>query len=303
KRLARQGDAGIEELRRKIAEARAHLSKIPEPGLPHRMVDDLGGTRERLDDLENALLAKDFDAAQESAARALGHAHALELDLAQERQRLERFAASSDKERIARMHEEAKEATPLVREVKEKLDELFAGAGRMNQQQREQAQRLAQRQAQLGQRMEGLQEQARAIGEQAPIFDEESQAAMERARRSMGDAEGKLRGNDPGGALASERSAQEQLQALQRNLEEARERAQQGGGGGGGFPMPMASGGGRGRSGGRGPFDGKEKVAIPGADQYKAPEEFRKEILDAMKKETPEGFQENVRDYYQEIVK
>jgi len=302
-KLARQGDAKFEELRRKIAEARAHLAKIPEPKVPQRVVDDLGGTKERLNDLENALLAKDFDAAQESAARALAHAHALELDLAQERQRLERFAAAAEGQRIGEMHQEAKEATPLVREVKEKLDELFAGTGKMNQQQREQAQRLAQRQEQLGRKMEELQEQAKAIGQQAPIFDEESQASMEGARRSMSDAEGKLRGNDPGGALASERSAQEQLKSLQRGLEEAKQRAQGQGGGGSGFPMPMASGGGRGRSGGKGSFDGKEKVAIPGADQYKAPEEFRKEILDAMKKGTPEGFQENVRDYYQEIVK
>ncbi|HEY0840231.1 MAG TPA: hypothetical protein VGD74_08595, partial [Vulgatibacter sp.] len=89
-KLSRQGDAGLEELRRKIGEARSHLSKIPEPSMPQRTVDDLGGAKERLDDLENALLAKDFDAAQESAARALGHAQSLEFTLDQERQRLDR---------------------------------------------------------------------------------------------------------------------------------------------------------------------------------------------------------------------
>ncbi|HEY0838729.1 MAG TPA: DUF4175 family protein, partial [Vulgatibacter sp.] len=218
-------------------------------------------------------------------------------------QRLDRFAPSQA-EKVGEMHAEAKAAAPLVQDVKEKLDELFARPSRqMTQAQRDQAQRLAKRQAQLGQKAEQLQQQAQKIGQQAPIFDESSQKAMEGARQSMGDAEGRLRGNDPGGALASERSASEHLQSLQRGLEDAKRQAQQSGGGGGGFPMPMASGGGRGRSGGRGPFDGREKVAIPGADQYKAPEEFRKEILDAMKRGSPEGFQENVRDYYQEIVK
>ncbi len=301
-KLSQDGAGLLEELRAKIARAREHLGKIPDSSVPQRMVDDLGGAAERLDDLENALLAKDFDAAQESAASALAHSRALERALEAERGRMGRFSAQEEA-RLAPMHEEAQRATPLVRDVKEKLDEIFAGAPQqMTPGQQQRAERLAQRQSQLGERMEQLREQAEKVGEQAPIFDEEAQRSMAGAQRSMGEAEAKLRGQDPGGALASERSAQEHLQSLKRGLEEAREQAQASGGGGS-FPMPMSGGGGQGRPGGKGRFDAKEKVAIPGADQYKAPEEFRKEILDAMKQGSPEGFQEPVRDYYQEIVK
>lgn len=304
-RLSKGGDALLEELQEKIALAQDHLGRIPDGRIPSYAVDDRGGAAERLDDLENALKGGDFDAAQESAARALAHAQALVRELEGEASRLSRFSPDEAR-RIRGLGGEAQPAAKLVHEVKEKLDQLLSQPSQgMSPQQQARAERLAERQRELGQMMQQLQERADKVGEQAPIFDQEAQQSMAGAQRSMAEAEGKLRGQDPGGALASERSALEQLQTLKRGLEEARERAQQGGGGGGqGFPMPMASGMGRGKGGkGRGSFDGKEKVAIPNADQHKAPEEYRKEILDAMKQGSPKGFQENVREYYQEIVK
>ncbi|AKU93088.1 DUF4175 family protein [Vulgatibacter incomptus] len=299
-KLGQQGGDLLGELRAKIEQARAHLAKIPAARMPYRMVDDLGGATERLEDLQNALAAKDFDAAQESAASALAHAQSLEQELAMAMR--DRFAAS-EAEAFGKLHGHASQATPLVREVKEKLDQLVSSPSqRMSGEQQERARRLAQRQSELGQRMEQLQGQAQKIGQQAPIFDDEARQRMSGAGRSMAEAESKLRGHDPGGALASERSAREHLQALKAGMEQAKENASKSGGGGSGVPVPFASGNG-GKSGGRGQFDGKEKVAIPNADQYKAPEEFRKDILDAMKKDAPEGFQDPVRDYYQEIVK
>lgn len=45
-----------------------------------------------------------------------------------------------------------------------------------------------------------------------------------------------------------------------------------------------------------------ELIRIPGAEDYKAPEKFREEILDAMKDETaPKGFAEQVNRYYKDI--
>jgi hypothetical protein len=46
-----------------------------------------------------------------------------------------------------------------------------------------------------------------------------------------------------------------------------------------------------------------EPVRIPGADEYRAPEEFREEILEAMKKDAPSGFAEQVQRYYEELIK
>jgi hypothetical protein len=47
----------------------------------------------------------------------------------------------------------------------------------------------------------------------------------------------------------------------------------------------------------------QEKVEIPGAEAYKVPDEFRKDLLEAMKQGTPEPYQGEVQRYYEELVK
>ena len=47
----------------------------------------------------------------------------------------------------------------------------------------------------------------------------------------------------------------------------------------------------------------KERVILPSEDQYQAPREFREEILNAMKKQTPKDYQRMVMEYYKNLVK
>jgi hypothetical protein len=47
----------------------------------------------------------------------------------------------------------------------------------------------------------------------------------------------------------------------------------------------------------------REPVRIPGADESKAPREWRQELLDAMREHAPDKFREQVRRYYEELVK
>jgi len=47
----------------------------------------------------------------------------------------------------------------------------------------------------------------------------------------------------------------------------------------------------------------REKVVVPGADQYQVPAQFRRDILDAMKQKAPKPYEDEVKHYYQEIVK
>jgi hypothetical protein len=44
-------------------------------------------------------------------------------------------------------------------------------------------------------------------------------------------------------------------------------------------------------------------VEIPGAEAYKVPEEFRKDLLEAMRQGTPEKYRAEVQRYYEELVK
>ena len=44
-------------------------------------------------------------------------------------------------------------------------------------------------------------------------------------------------------------------------------------------------------------------MEIPDEDPNEAPEEFRKDLLDAMKQGAPERYRDQVKRYYEELVK
>ncbi len=74
---------------------------------------------------------------------------------------------------------------------------------------------------------------------------------------------------------------------------------------GSGIPMPWGEPQGEGdeQSGDGRENTSHEHVEIPDAESSRAPAEFRKELLDAMKQAPPEKFKERVKQYYEELVK
>ena len=46
-----------------------------------------------------------------------------------------------------------------------------------------------------------------------------------------------------------------------------------------------------------------QPVRIPGSDEYKAPARFREALLEAMKRRAPAGYDEQVRRYYEELIR
>lgn len=297
-RLGRGGSDPVEEMLRKVRKARDSLSALPQNELPRLSSDDHRGASERAEALEHALQARDFDAALESAAASLGFSLALAQSLERERNYAQRFGIGSA-EQLESWLESAQGALPPLEEVKELLEQMFSDRSQLTPEQQRQLESLAEMQQELGERMEALRQKAEEIGEQAPLFDDDSMQTMEEAKQSMHEAAEELGERRIGEALSAERRAQEHLGTLRQGLEQAKQQAQSGQGGQG-FPLPM--GGGR-RGGSGNHFDGSEKVEIPDADQFKAPEAYRKEILDAMKKKAPESYEGPVQDYYEEIVK
>lgn len=47
----------------------------------------------------------------------------------------------------------------------------------------------------------------------------------------------------------------------------------------------------------------RERVTLPTEDQYKVPQQFREEILEAMKHQAPRQYEKMVSQYYKELVK
>ena len=85
-----------------------------------------------------------------------------------------------------------------------------------------------------------------------------------------------LRKSEAKEASGAERNAAERLAKLRDNLQE------------------RSMGGGK---------QQRDPVRIPGADESSAPRAWRQELLDAMKEHAPEHFRDDVRRYYEELVK
>ena len=104
---------------------------------------------------------------------------------------------------------------------------------------------------------------------------------IKEAGRHMERAEEHLRGHSARDASGEESQALDKLSQLKDQLQhERRPREQQGSAG----------------------LD-KEPVKIPGADAFRAPKEFRQDLLEAMKRQAPREYKEQVKRYYEELVK
>jgi chromosome segregation ATPase len=120
----------------------------------------------------------------------------------------------------------------------------------------------------------------------------------------MKQAAERLRKSDISNAIPNERSALFRLQEARENLQKALEQAQKSGEPSQGLSLPAF--GPRQKSapgqqfGGRGTEE--EKVEIPGKEAYQVPQQFRRDVLDAMKKPAPKGYEKLNREYYEKLV-
>ena len=136
--------------------------------------------------------------------------------------------------------------------------------------------------------------------QQAPVFPPSAQGQLGETRGHMGQAASQLgQSKNPQRGHGEQELALDALSRFQKGLEES---AKKGGKGQGpGFPFPFADSSAEREGEG---FDAsREKVKIPGAEAHRVPEEFRRDLLEAMKQGTPERYRDQVKHYYEELVK
>ena len=297
KELGEDAEAFAQKLQKAAEELQEQIKAVG-PGL----MDIEGEQREeaeaRASDTSRALKARDFEEAQRSARSALG---ALEWLRSSLQDRTEgRFASPGKDSKKAR--EKVDNLVPKARALQEQLERLMPDpSDQLSDADRDSMRDNARRQGKLGERARQLMQDMDAIGKEVPLFSPEHKDMLEGARRDMQGAQADLGAQDLPGGTGRQRDALGKMQQLKKAMQDM---AQQGGaGGGGGIPLPFAdSGDGQGREG-QGRAGSQEKVEIPNADQFKVPQQFRKDILDAMKEAPPNTFQGEVRQYYEELVK
>jgi DNA repair exonuclease SbcCD ATPase subunit len=292
----------LAQLADKAKEAREDLDRA-QHGVSMRAEPEYEQAREAVRDLQRALEMREVDGAAEAVMRAQPSVERLAQFLEEDAQLGERSEALTgrDPDRIADAQKNASRAAPKVREIRDALSQLLPDPRSvLGKEDQKRLGELAKHQGELEQQAGQLQQQLRELAEKAPVFPPSAQDQLGESRGHMGQAAAELGAKNPQRGRGEQELALDALGRLKKGLEDAA-RQQQGGQGGQGFPFPFAEA--SGENGGEGMEPSHEKVKIPGAEAHRVPEEFRKDLLEAMKQGAPERYRGEVQRYYEELVK
>ena len=293
----KQAAAGLKEtLQKKADQVAQDYQRVGPNDLSPRADQPLEQAKSELENLKSALKSEDFDLAAEAAQRAMRQAEELSRAGDQQRALDEAYQNPPDvREKSRRLAQRLEKDADTVRDIRRKLDQLFPPlSSQLGQADRQKLQDLSQGQRKLGQRAQDLQQKMRQLEQMAPLFGEQGEEALQQISDRMAGATERLEGKDPQRGYGEQKAALDSLEQLQQSMQQS-----QRGGGKGGLPLPLLAGGEQ--EGGN--ELSRQKVEVPDADPNGAPREFRKDLLDAMKQGTPERYRDQVKQYYEELVK
>jgi hypothetical protein len=303
RRLARQTDDLLERYKQQAAETakdrkspqqerarktlerlKKEIGEVQRDALTPFSQDELDALKKRLEDVGTMLDEGDIPEALAMARHARDGLRAMRADLEDELAGSKRWSRRTEdaadrleqaEPGMAQLVDELERAVPSPREV-------------MSPEDRKRLADLRRRQRELRERAERLAGKAeKKAGEMPGNAADVAQRGLGEASDQMGRAEGRMAAPDPLGARDDAQGAADKLGELQQHMRRAAR------------PSPVAGG----REGSSGRPD-EDTVKIPGSDQYKPPEAFREDILDAMKKDRPpEAYRDQVKRYYEELVR
>ncbi|MCS6914022.1 MAG: DUF4175 family protein [Myxococcota bacterium] len=246
--------------------------------------DELDKAHKRIEDLGQMLEQGDLDEARamaQEAEQVVGR-------LAEELRAEEEAVRPSQRHGLQRSRARLEAARPLAHEIAEEIGKALPQEGELLSPDRRRrlselrgAQEALRRR--VGELARDIQRRAKEVRD-APLLERMGQEvgeALHRADGHMGEAAEQLRQLSPRGAAVAQGQALEQMEQLRRKMQQARR------------PRDEAVGA---------RLD-REPVKIPGANEYRAPREFRQDILEAAKREAPAEYRDQVKRYYEELVK
>jgi hypothetical protein len=295
------------KLREKVEQAKKGIKEI-DPKLAERLgLEDVLETADsRANDLGRALDSGNFDEAAELAERSLRALQTLQGRLSMEEQLAQRYPMyARDPEAVKRGMKGASSAVPPMQEVSQALQQMLPRDGQsVSPQDLDEMRKQEQAQREISEELQRARRDLSEVGKKVPIFGPQHEQMLQEAQDGMGRAQERLGRGEPRGAQAGEEQAVEKLSQFQKSMEQMAKN-QSGKGQGQGMPMPWGDpqGDDEGEEEGNSDAMRHDRVEIPDAEASRGPQEFRKELLDAMKQQAPEKFKERVKQYYEELVK
>jgi hypothetical protein len=254
----------LEALRKKVA------------GAPPREAGEQGGeelqrAQESVKQLKRLLSSKEFGEAKKEAERTSGSLKRLRRNL--DDRNATRRAPSQAMEQFSG---EMSDATKLAQDLQADLEKLVPQQQEaMSPGQKERSKGLGQRQGSLEERAQQLAEEMNKRSSMVPGADKAG-GELKQIGQQMGEASGDLDRASPREGAGKAQDAADRLAKLRDQMGKRQMGSSQ---------------------------NQREPVRIPGADESKAPREWRQELLEAMRERAPDRFREEVRRYYEELVK
>jgi hypothetical protein len=287
----------LEQELEKVERLDAALKEMPPAVLNRHTKERHRRMRRHAERLRETLQRHDLDMAREIAVEA----HNLSLELQRDvgwrlPGALSPFLPGGGGEEGRDARRSADAAAALSKEIRNDLDALLPGgvSGQgYDEQERKSMERLGGRQSGLERQAKQLQERMQSLEQQLPMEAGEMAQGFERAAEHMDGAGKDLRRRAPRPAGRAQGKAMGELEGLDDRLERLMkpgDQSKKGQGQGQGTEQP---GGGKDSS--------RERVEIE-ADKIN-PELFRRDILEAMKRQGPGAYEEQLRQYYRELVK
>ena len=275
KRLEGELDEFLKREADKIERLKQRLSGVPTGNPESALAEEVNRARDSAKQMRRLLSERDLAEAKgeaERAASSLDRAGEHLSEMSEER-RGRRPASEAERDKSA---EAVGEARGLAQEIADDLEKILPRPSEtLSPQEREAARAQAERQGAIGKRTEDVAgEAARRLGKMPGM--EKAEGELRGASARMRQAAESLRRDESKAASTAERDAAERLAKLRDNMQE------------------RSMGAGR---------QHRDPVRIPGADESTAPRAWRQELLDAMKEKAPERFRDEVRRYYEELVK
>jgi hypothetical protein len=293
-RLAQKGRALRDQLMKEAEELERDYRQVG-PDQMSRAEKQLEETQSQLENLRNALKVEDYDLAAEAAARAERSSAEVSAQAEMKRQLDLRYGNQAEMGQSKQLADRMVKNAQRIQEMNQKLQQLFPPPGSMlSEADREKLGQQSGDQRQVQKKAQGLQQRMDEMSQMAPVFGDDASEAMGQVARRMGEASQRLESKDPNRGYNEQKAALEELHKFQQQMRDAQKK----GSGGRGLPLPMYAGS---RGSALGQNSSQEPVPIPGPDQ--APKEFRKDLMDAMKQGAPEKYRDQVKRYYEELVK
>jgi hypothetical protein len=263
-----------------VDKLRRRLDSIDDNGLTPFAKEEMDIVQRRLNDVDHMVADGDL-------AEALAMAKQAKASLDTIAGELEAAQADDPKSKWTDVTQDAIEgidkANPIAKELIQDLQDLAPKPDQiMSGDDQHTIDRLRHRQELNDQRTKRLGDRTKQLGSELPgDAAAELGTRLGRAGDQMQKADDRMKGRDPSGARESTRAAADELAQARDRARSAARQAQQN-------------------------TVGDEPIRIPGADEYKAPEQFREDLLEAMKKkgtQAPEGYDEQIKRYYEELIK